>query len=52
MNTMRNFFHRHRRTTLSLLSGMLWIVELCCPEIKVVRGQLLHRSFFKIDFIY
>lgn len=48
---LRQFLHSRRRTTGFLFAGILWIVEACCPEIKVVRGQRLHRSFFNVDFI-
>jgi hypothetical protein len=48
---LRQFLHLRHRTKGVLLAGILWIIEACCPEIKVVRGQRLHRSFFSIDFI-
>lgn len=40
------------RVCAVLLSGILWIVELCCPEIQYLRGQKLHRSFFYVTIIY
>lgn len=49
---LRQFFHSHRRTALAILAGILWIIETCCLEIKVVHGQLLRRSCLSVDFIY
>lgn len=34
-----------------IMSGALFIVETCCPEIEYLRGQRLHRSFFYVDYI-
>jgi hypothetical protein len=49
---LRQFCRVHRRATMATLAGILWIIETCCHEIKVIHGQRLHRHLLSVNVIH
>lgn len=48
---MRDFFDVRPRLRCGLLAFMLPLVWACCPQIEVLRGVRIQRSFFTLTWI-
>lgn len=48
---IKRFLSNHMTMVQIILAGALPIVDLFCPEIKVIRGVLIQRSFFVVVWI-
>lgn len=48
---IKRFLNNHMIMVKIILAGAIPIVDLFCPEIKVIRGVLIQRSFFVVVWI-
>lgn len=51
ISTLKKFLNNHMTMVKVILAGAIPIVDLFCPEIKVIRGVLIQRSFFVVVWI-